>query len=241
MAGTRERILSTALVLFNERGERNVSTNHIAEALGISPGNLYYHFRNKADIVYELFVRYQAQVAEMLHVPADRVLTWEDKLGYFEGILGSMWEARFLHRDLGHLLEQDERLRQRYTAFVRDSLDRAMAVYRGLLRAGLIEATEEQMRALLINTWVLAASWTGFVHTLLPVQARSEALDRSLLRQGVYQIICLEEPYLRNEALAHLAEFKARYAQGGDTLALLLSASSDGETPEFGAQASNDS
>ncbi|MEQ1783280.1 MAG: helix-turn-helix domain-containing protein, partial [Hyphomonadaceae bacterium] len=54
---TKSRILDTALALFNERGVANVTTNHIAEALNMSPGNLYYHFRNKAEIVRELFAR----------------------------------------------------------------------------------------------------------------------------------------------------------------------------------------
>ena len=221
MGSTKERILATSLELFNRLGERNVTTNHIAEALGISPGNLYYHFRNKADIVFALFERYQATVEAFLQVPADRPLTWQDKVGYFESILQSMWGARFLHRDMAHLLNQDERLRQSYGEFVRVSLQQGLRVYEGLRAAGLVELSDEQLRALLVNTWVLAASWAGFVHSLVPQQRRDEELDRTLLRQGIYQMVCLEAPYLRGEAREHLADMKARYS-AGDTLDLLL-------------------
>lgn len=223
MTGTRERILDTSLALFNEQGERNVTTNHIAEALGISPGNLYYHFRNKAQIVFSLFERYEALVTGFLSVPEGRPLTWEDKIGYFEAILQSMWGARFFHRDLGHLLNQDPHLRERYGQFVRQSMDRGLTVYEGLRAAGMVEASDETLRALLVNTWVLAASWASFVHSLVPPDRQSAALDKTLLSQGIYQIICLEAPYLRGEAAAHLDDMKVRYRVGnGDTLDLLF-------------------
>jgi AcrR family transcriptional regulator len=221
MTSTKERILATSLELFNRLGERNVTTNHIAEALGISPGNLYYHYRNKGDIVFALFERYQATVEAFLQVPADRPLTWQDKVGYFESILQSMWGARFLHRDMSHLLNSDERLRASYGQFVRRSMAQSLKVYQGLRAAQLIDVTDEDMSALLVNTWVVAASWAGFVHSMVPAERRDEELDRSLLRQGIYQIVCLEAPYLRGEALQHLAAMKARYANG-NTLDILL-------------------
>jgi AcrR family transcriptional regulator len=58
---TKSRILDTALALFNERGSAGVTTNHVAEALSISPGNLYYHYRNKAEIIRALFARIMAE------------------------------------------------------------------------------------------------------------------------------------------------------------------------------------
>ena len=79
---TKDRILLTSLKLFNEQGERNVSTNHIAAYLNISPGNLYYHFRNKNEIVYQLFLQYQAEVQSFMTLPQDGDITYEDKVHY---------------------------------------------------------------------------------------------------------------------------------------------------------------
>lgn len=221
MTDTRTRILDVSLTLFNRDGERNVSTNHIAEALGISPGNLYYHFRNKRDIVYELFCQYRDQVNSFLTLPADRALTWQDKMTYLAGILQSLWDSRFLHRDLPHLLQQDERLRHDYIDFVSGTLKAGLAVYQGLRAAGLIAASDEELRALMINTWMLVGSWSGFVNSMLPDSVTDEALGHRLMRQGIYQVVCLEAPYLRNQAAAHLDTMKAAYCQG-DTLDLLI-------------------
>lgn len=223
MTDTKTRILDTALNLFNRSGERNVTTNHIAEGLGISPGNLYYHYRNKAAIVAALFERYQEQIRDLLTVP-EGPLTWQDKMRYFEGILESMWQARFLHRDLAHFLHQDAELRRRYKVFVQDSLERGLVIYRSLRDSGLIEASDEELRGLLVNTWVLAASWPGFTHGLNPDATGDEALDRTLLRQGIYQIICLEAPYLRGEALDHLDAMKQEFRTGDTTMDLLFAA-----------------
>ena len=118
---TKDKILATSLRLFNERGERNVSTNHIAAELGISPGNLYYHFRNKHEIVYQLFLGYQGEVQGFMALPQGRAVTFQDKVRYLEAILNSMWDYRFLHRDLQHLLQDDEQLRLAYRQIGRAS------------------------------------------------------------------------------------------------------------------------
>ena len=223
---TRDRILETSLALFNERGERNVTTNHIAQALGMSPGNLYYHFRNKGEIIFDLFMRYEQEMSRWLDVPRDRPMTWQDKLGYFEVIFRSLWEYRFLHRDLEQLFAEIPALRARYSAFAGQSMRQAHEIYEGMIAAGLVEATKDELDALVLNMWVVATSWAAFLRTTAAHTGESGLLTEQMLRYGIYQIICLEEPYVRGEALVHLAEINARYRAPGapGPLALIAAA-----------------
>ena len=96
---TYTRIINASLALFNEEGERNISTNHIAAHLGISPGNLYYHFRNKDEIIVQLFKRYSEALLVYLN---EAVLpsNVEDSINYMAGIYDVMWEYRFLFSDV---------------------------------------------------------------------------------------------------------------------------------------------
>lgn len=79
---TYDRIIQESLKLFNEQGERSITTNHIAAHLGISPGNLYYHFRNKEEIVYQIFLMYREFINQRLSVPEDRKMTVDDLVNY---------------------------------------------------------------------------------------------------------------------------------------------------------------
>ena len=63
---TAERILEVTLDLFNRYGEPNVSTTLISSELNISPGNLYYHYPAKEELVTALFNRYEGALNELL-------------------------------------------------------------------------------------------------------------------------------------------------------------------------------
>lgn len=207
---TRDKILKKSLDLFNEQGERKVSTNHIAAALEISPGNLYYHFRNKDEIIFELFLQYESATRALLMAPEDRLLTYADKLGYFEGILENMWEYRFLHRDLEHLIADSPVLQERYQQFALQVMAQGRRIYQRLAESGLVEAQDDEVEALILNIWVLITSWIPFLHAS-GLFGRSETLSRDIIKHGIYQMIQLEAPYLRGEARDKLPEMKARY------------------------------
>jgi len=191
---TRERILQASLALFNAQGERSVTTNHIAAHLAISPGNLYYHFRNKQMIIAELFARYEADVDGFLQVPEDRALTIDDKTRYLEALLSAMWGYRFLHRDLEHLLASDPALAEGYRQFARRHLRSAQRIYQGFVDAGILVMTPAEVEALAINAWIIMTAWVQFLCTVHG--APDQALDRDMLRRGIFQLLALEQGFL---------------------------------------------
>ena len=219
---TKDRILLTSLKMFNEQGERNVSTNHIAAALNISPGNLYYHFRNKNEIVYQLFLRYQEEVQGFMIVPEGRAVTYQDKVNYLEAILNSMWDYRFLHRDLQHLLQDDERLRNAYREFSSRTVADGRSIFKSMADAGVLLATDEQIDALILNVWVIVVSWSSFLQSISIQNNDGSMMRKALLKRAIYQIIALEEPYLCESMKPMLPELKKKYLSGesSDPLAL---------------------
>ena len=196
MTDTKTRILDTALNLFNRAGERNVTTNHIAAHLAISPGNLYYHFRNKSDIIYEIFLEYEKLVDFYLDIPEDRAMTLDDMTFYLESVFDGLWSYRFFHRDLEYLLDSDKRLRQDYRDFTNRCLTSISRIFEKLAEAGIIEPQEEDLRsAMSLNVWLVITNWMAFLKTAHAAE-ESACLTLTELKQGIYQVLTLEIPYL---------------------------------------------
>src|SRR5437764_14709607 len=110
---TRERILETALSLFNRLGEPNVTTGDIADELNISPGNLYYHFRNKDDIIGELYAALEAKITPLTAVPPDRTANADDLWLLFHLLFEHMWEYRFFYCVLDEVTTRNIMISQR--------------------------------------------------------------------------------------------------------------------------------
>ena len=122
---TRQRILDAALAMFNAQGEPHVTTNHIADELEISPGNLYYHFRNKDDIIEQLFARYEGRMDTALTAPVDRLPGLEDIWLQLHLVFECIWDYRFLYRDLVEILSRNRRLRIRFARILKRADEQA--------------------------------------------------------------------------------------------------------------------
>lgn len=196
---TKDRILQISLQLFNERGERSVTTNHIAAELGISPGNLYYHFRNKQEIIKELAQQYQAETLEMLALPVDRPLNANDKISYFQVLSNQLWAYRFIHRDVYHIVENNEDFRKIYPRFAGQVMQQGQKIYRAFVDAGLMKMTDSEIEALIINLWIVLTNWTNFLYMSGHISDNTH-LEEKWVWQALRQMVFLEGPYLMGES-----------------------------------------
>ncbi len=158
---TREKILDTGLTMFNALGERNVTTNHIADELGISPGNLYYHFKSKDDIVAQLFALYESRMDDVLS-RRKRSLTIDDVHLQLQRVFDCMWTYRFLYRDLIDILSRNRKLKQRFARLLNRAEDSAVVVMRGLVEAKILIASKDQMQAAAENVVLATTFWLNY-------------------------------------------------------------------------------
>ena len=196
---TKERILQLSLQLFNERGERSVTTNHIAAELNMSPGNLYYHFRNKSEIIKQLMEQYQGETLQMLALPDDRLLDANDKIRYFQVLSSQLWAYRFLHRDVYHLVENNEDFRKMYPRFAGQVMQQGQKIYQAFVDAGLMQMTSPEIEALIINLWIVLTNWTNFLYMSGHI-TDSNTLEEKWVWQALRQMVFLEGAYLRGES-----------------------------------------
>ena len=202
---TRQRILDTALSMFNLQGEPNVTTNHIADELEISPGNLYYHFRNKDDIIEQLFAVYEQRMDAALAAPDGRLPGLEDVWLQLHLVFECIWDYRFLYRDLVDILSRNRRLRMRFARILKRADEQAHTVMRGLVQAGVMRASADEVDAASTNILVIATFWLNYA------AARGDKDERTSIRDGIVQVMMLIAPFLRDAERVHLNTLTRAY------------------------------
>ncbi|MFZ5512171.1 MAG: TetR/AcrR family transcriptional regulator [Pseudomonadota bacterium] len=204
---TRERILETSLRLFNDFGEPNVTTTGIADDLNISPGNLYYHFHSKDEIVNALFADFEKEIEATLTAPARRQANVEDMWLFLHLLFESIWRYRFLYRDLDDLLSRNRTLEIHFKQILAHKVKTATALCEGLVAAGEMMAAPAEIHALAQNMTVVATYWLSYEYACNPRRKQ----DGASLGRGVYQVMAMVAPFLLGESRLLLQRLSREY------------------------------
>ena len=207
---TAERIVASALGLFNRFGEPNVAATMVAADLGISPGNLYYHYPGKEDIVNHLFGQYLNDLQALLPASQD-VKDLEDAWFFMHSLFELVWRYRFLYRDLNDLLSKYRQLEQQVKQVLANKHASFLTLLKCMTDQGLLtqNATERDSSAtqmLVMLTW-----WLSYEYVRDPRHALEDANAQGGVSRGAQQVLGLLLPYLQAQPKAQLTALLQMY------------------------------
>ena len=214
---TAERILDTTLELFNRFGEPNVSTTLISAELGISPGNLYYHYPAKEELITKLYDRYDLALTELLRA-ADDVTDVEDAWLFFHMLFELMGAYRFLYRDLNDLLSNNRKLESHFQFVLQRKTRAVTAVLDGIAAGSGLAIEARDAEPVATAMVVVLTYWLSFEYVRDPRKALEPATASAALSRGAFHVLSLLLPYLDEDQREHLHSLATRYTTttGGD-------------------------
>lgn len=212
---TRDRILFTSLLLYNARGIASVSNGHIAEEMEISSGNLYYHFKNKLQIVEELVKNFETEITGLLNADSNLITTLED-LWFILHVAFELQEKYcFVLRDVDFLLEKYPELKKSIKRISAELARAAVQLCNSLRVSGAIELNDEEVESLSTNVMLIYTQWLNFRRFY------SGGIDQgaiyqgngaqSYIGQGVFQVLALFRAFVSQEAKTLLEQLGDNY------------------------------
>lgn len=204
---TKELILSTSLSLFNELGEPNVTTNHIADEADISPGNLYYHYHSKDDIVIELFKRFLTQFKPLTDVPDDLALEAEDLWFQLHLSFELKGQFRFLYRNLSDLTARIPDLDKAMRGLLMRERRAAISLLEGLQRNDAVEISPQEKLMLVDNILLSLTYWIPYADIFDP-----QGMDQGSAQiEAIARVLQMLIPYLNEPARSRFTTLTHRY------------------------------
>lgn len=200
---TKEKIKEAAIELFNNENSLNITTNHIAKKANISPGNLYYHFKNKEEIILEIYKDMSHEFEEKQGF--EKTLSHKNPLHIlyttFEIYNSLFWNYRFLMRDITTLINIYPTLKTIFAEKEKQRIIQVESIIRYLINENIFENIKEEeihIRAKL--NWFITAYWQTFIATSSKVDKKSiDEAKEVLFKTQIF-------PYLTNEGKELLKE-----------------------------------
>ena len=189
---TKEKIIATSIILFNLHGTKSISTNHIAKEMGISPGNLYYHFRSKNDIIRSIANKFSNELGSVLQIKLDTISDFSNKLtSLFNRFFKIQQSYQFLFLEGVYLTNQDHILLDNYTK-LRSLINKG---YHELL-SNLVKIKIMKKQSLQIVDDLLDAQWIIMWYWINHTVLDRNTYDDFQIKKGIKLSFSIIKPQL---------------------------------------------
>jgi AcrR family transcriptional regulator len=207
---TAERILEVTLELFNRFGEPNVSTTLISAEMGISPGNLYYHYPAKDELINALYDKYERALNELLNA-SDGVRDVEDAWFFMHSLFELIWQYRFLYRDLNDLLSKNRRLETHFQFVLKNKTRAIRQMLESMNRSSALRMDTHEIEPSATSMVVVLTYWLSFEYVRDPRKALEPETAQVALLRGAHHVLNLLAPYLEQGQRMHLQTLAGAY------------------------------
>lgn len=202
---TRDTILESSLVMFNERGFNNVTTSSIANKTDVLEGTLWYHFNTKKDILSE-----HIRLLEQVFFMKNQNVNSKKSKNIIEDIFQSynlIWDFRYVLRDnFQNILKDDQNVMNSVTR-INNNLDqwvenRVQHSY----NIGLLNIDTKEIENISEIILVLGRYWLDFSGK------KYLSLDNMSLRlKGLSHIFLVLRPYIKKELVPMIEDMLSQY------------------------------
>jgi AcrR family transcriptional regulator len=207
---TASRILLHSLMLYNGFGEHNVSTTAITKDLGISPGNLYYHFPSKDSITNALLDQHVRQMSPVL-AACDEVRHLEDAWFVLHSLLEKIGQHRFIYRDINDLISRNLHLEKEFQRLLTNMQHSMLRLLSGLQCTGVLQAQADDIDTLATHMTMTTLYWLNFGNVRNPRQSPDASAAALHALQGAQHLLALIKPYLGAAYQAQLQQLTSLY------------------------------
>lgn len=175
ISATKLKILNTALELFNDNDTFSITTNHIAIKAKLSTGNLYYHYKNKEEIIVEIYLMMSEEFESFNSF--DLILSSSNPLEVLSMMYDNYGELflkyKFLIRDIGGLLALYPLLKSEFLQRQEKRLLQIQGIFQYFIQLEIIEVTIDEIELRSKLNWFISSYWQLFSSTMGEVSKMS--------------------------------------------------------------------
>jgi AcrR family transcriptional regulator len=188
---TKNNILQKAIELFNEYGTASVSMNALAESLGISAGNLQYHYKSKEDVIRAILEEMFKQF-DVIYQPIEGTFTLDSLRQIMRLNFNLVWKYHFFYRELAALLRNDKALAHRFRAIQEQRILEQEMLIKQLAGSGGVRGnlSPEELRNVVRIGWALGNTWLSYTESM------GQKINEAALEQAVEIMVQHYKPYL---------------------------------------------
>ncbi len=183
---TKEKILTASLRLFNENGYDAVTTARISEEVGISEGNLWYHFRTKRDLVSAHQLALFVLIDRRLAISSSPESVLESYAQFNRMVFEEVWTYQYLYRDQAEYGRASPELEDRVHRIYEMTTDMLIRFFRHMIEARHLDMPETNSWPLADNTWMVIRYWPSFLRET----RRVVRLDKAALNASIPPSLC---------------------------------------------------